>query len=59
MDEVVDNLVGDIIPLAWREMRVVLIPKPGQDLTLTKSWLPLNLINCVGKLGEKVVADCI
>ena len=38
-------------------MRVVLIPKPGRDLTKTKSWRPINLINCIGKLGEKVVAD--
>ena len=40
-------------------MRVVLIPKPGRDLTQTKNWRPLNLINCIGKLGEKVVADRI
>ena len=38
-------------------MRVVLISKPGPDLTQTKNWRPLNLINCVGKLGQKVVAD--
>lgn len=43
----------------WRDIRVVLIPKPGWDLTQTKNWRPLNLINCVGKLGEKVVADRI
>ena len=59
VDEVVDNLVRGIILPAWREMRVVFIPKPGRDLTLTKSWRPLNLITCVGKLGEKVVADRI
>ena len=40
-------------------MRVVFIPKPGRDLTLAKNWRPLNLINCVWKLGEKVVADRI
>ena len=57
--EVVDNLMSGIIPPAWREMRVVFIPKPGRDLTLTRSWRPLNLINCMGKLGEKVVADRI
>ena len=57
--EVVDNLISGVIPVAWRKMRVVFIPKPGRDLTLTKSWRPLNLINCVGKLGEKVVADRI
>ena len=40
-------------------MRVVLIPKPGRDLTQTKNWRPLNLINCIGNIGEKVVADRI
>ena len=38
---------------------MVLIPKPGRDLTQTDNWRPLNLISCVGKLGEKVVADRI
>ena len=59
VDEVVDNLVRGVILPACREIRVVFILKPGRDLTLTKSWQPLNLINCVGKLGEKVVADRI
>ena len=40
-------------------MRVVFIPKPGRDLTVARNWRPLNLINCVEKLGEKVVADRI
>ena len=53
VDEVVDNLVRGVIPPAWGEMRVVFIPKPGRDLTLTKSWRPLNLINCIEKLWEK------
>ena len=52
-------LRGGYIPDRWREMRVVLIPKPGRDLTHTKNWRPLNLINCIGKLGEQVVADRI
>ena len=38
-------------------MRVVFILKPGHNLTLMKSWHPLNLINYVWKLEEKVVAD--
>ena len=38
---------------------MVLIPKPGRDLTQTDNWRPLNLMSCVGKLGEKVVADRI
>ena len=59
VDKVVDCLVHGVIPLAWREMRVVFIPRPGHDLALTKSCQPLNLINCIWKLGEKVVADRI
>ena len=41
----------------WKEMRVVLILKPSRDLTITKNWRPIDLINCVGKLMETVVAD--
>ena len=55
----VSVLRGGYIPSKWRDMRVVLIPKPGRNLTQTKNWRPLNLINCIGKLGEKVVADRI
>ena len=51
--------MNGVIPPAWRDMRVVFILKPVRDLTLTKSWRPLNLINCMGKLGEIVVADRI
>ena len=30
--------------------------KPGKDTTRAKAWRPINLINCIGKIGEKVVA---
>ena len=59
IEEIVENLPLGVIPPAWREMWLVFIPKPGRDLTLAKNWQPLNLINCVGKLGKKVVADRI
>ena len=59
LGEVVAALRGGYIPDRWRDMRVVLIPKPGRDLTQTKNWRPPNLMNCMGKLGEKVVADRI
>ena len=57
LGEVVAALRGGYIPDRWRDMWVVLIPKPGRDLMQSKNWRPLNLINCIGKLGEKVVAD--
>ena len=53
LGEVVAAMRGGYIPDRWREMRVVLIPKPGRDLTQTKNWRPLNLINYIGKLGKK------
>jgi len=34
-----------------------MIPKRGKDHSKTKGCRPINLINCIGKLGEKVVAD--
>jgi len=34
-----------------------MIPKPGKDHKSTKGWRPINLINCIGKLEEKVVAE--
>ena len=59
LGEVVSALRGGYIPDRWRDMGVVLIPKPERDLTQTRNWRPLNLINCIGKVGEKVVAGRI
>ena len=39
------QLLEGTIPERWKEMRVVLILKPGRDLIVTKSWRPINLIN--------------
>ena len=57
MDDVVDNLMEGKIPKEWQNSKVVFIPKPNRDLALLKAWRPITLINCIGKLGEKVVAD--
>ena len=57
IDDVVDNLMEGKIPKEWQDSKVVFIPKPNRDLALLKAWHPITLINCIGKLGEKVVAD--
>src|SRR5258706_9040477 len=44
-------------PVDWQLSKVVMIPKPGKNHIQLKGWRPINLINCVCKLGEKVVAD--
>jgi len=54
--EVAEKLVKGKIPKEWQHSKVVMIPKPGKDNSETKDWRPINLINCVSKLGQKVVA---
>jgi len=55
--EVAENLIKGRIPKEWQHSKVVMIPKPRKDHSKTKGWRPINLINCISKLGEKVVAD--
>ena len=55
--EIPENLEKGVIPTEWQHSEVVMIPKPSKDQSKTKGRHPINLINCVGKLGENVVAD--
>jgi hypothetical protein len=42
----------------WGEALIVIIPKPGKlDYTLAKAYCPISLLECCGKLLEKVVAS--
>ena len=59
LEVVAKNLIKGIIPREWLNRKVVIIPKPGKDHKKTKGWRPINLINCIGKLVEKVVADVL
>jgi len=36
--EVVENLIKGIIPKEWQHSKVVMIPKPGKDHSITKGW---------------------
>ena len=55
--EIATVLKSSNIPKKWRDMTVVFINKPGKDKRKIKAWRPINLINCTGKLAEKIVAD--
>ena len=55
--EVAKSLKEGRIPEEWQRSQVVFIPKPNKDHKAAKGWSPINLINCIGKLVEKVVAD--
>jgi hypothetical protein len=40
----------------WTEAKVVVIPKPGKtDYTAAKSYRPISLLECTGKVLEKIV----
>ena len=57
IEEVARNLLKRWTPKEWQNSRVVMISKPGKDHEKTKRWRLFNLINCMRKLEEKVVAD--
>jgi hypothetical protein len=47
-------------PQPWKEAIVCVIPKPNRtDYTLAKNYRPISLLECLGKLLEKVVAKII
>ena len=43
----------------WRESRIVLLPKPGKDLSKANSCRPISLINTISKWVDKWVAEDI
>ncbi|KAH9962560.1 hypothetical protein BC827DRAFT_1130168, partial [Russula dissimulans] len=44
-------------PKIWKEAVVCVIPKPNRtDYSLVKNFRPISLLECLGKLLEKVVA---
>ena len=40
-------------PQCWKEATVILIPKPGKDISLPESHRPISLLSNLGKLFEK------
>lgn len=57
IDQMAEELSLGRCPYEWQLAKIVFIPKPNRDYTLLRSWRPIHLINCICKLGEKVVAD--
>ena len=45
------------IPAEWQKLKVVMISKSKKNSKSAKAWRPINLINCMGELAEKIVAD--
>jgi hypothetical protein len=43
------------IPMSWRHVRVVFIPKPGKSMTQAKSLRPISLMSVILKTLEKLL----
>ncbi|KAH9980510.1 hypothetical protein BJV74DRAFT_726954, partial [Russula compacta] len=55
------NLVSACIlaghhPTIWRQAIVCVVPKPNRaDYSLAKNFCPISLLECLGKLVEKLI----
>ena len=44
-------------PNAWKQAKVVMLPKPGKDLTKPTSYRSISLLPAMGKIFERIVAS--
>ena len=56
---VLTNIFNAIIeqgyfPVCWKISQIILIPKPGKDLSVPSSYRPISLLPCLSKLFEKL-----
>jgi hypothetical protein len=49
------SLALGYIPMSWRHIRVVFIPKPGKSMTQAKSLRPISLMSIILKTLEKLL----
>ena len=59
IEKMARNLIKGVTSREWQNSKVVMIPKPGKHNKTRKGWRPINLIKCIRKLGEKVVAKVL
>lgn len=52
-----DCLRVGYFPKIWKIAKIIPIPKPGKDPVMATSYRPISLLNCLGKLFEKIVSD--
>ena len=43
-------------PICWREATGVILKKPNRNASLPKSYRVISLLNCLGKISEKIIA---
>ena len=49
------SLALGYIPMSWRHIRVVFVPKPGKPLSQAKSFRPISLMSFILKTREKLL----
>ena len=45
------------VPPSWRAAEIIAIPKKGKPLSETRSYRPISLLSCIGKLAERLVQN--
>ena len=53
------SLVQSTIPAAWKTAVIKMIPKKSVELDNPKSYRPISMISCLGKLLEKLILSRI
>src|SRR5436853_1289412 len=43
-------------PICWREATGVILKKPNRNASIPKSYRIIFLLNCLGKIFEKIIA---
>lgn len=45
----------NIVPIQWRQVRVIAIKKPGKPASDSNSYRPIAMLSCIRKLFEKMI----
>jgi hypothetical protein len=49
------SLVLNYFPTQWKVAKLLMLPKPAKDLSSPSNYRPINLLNSLGKLFEKII----
>ena len=50
-------IIQSKIPETWKEAKITMIPKKGEDKSNPNSYRPISVTSCLGKILEKVMAN--
>ena len=49
------NWIKGVVPAVWKEAIIIRVPKKGKDKKNPRSYRPISLLSCVGKLLERMI----